>query len=376
MQNEIQKRVREVLLRNQADYFILYSSSSNADFYYATGFRIDDPVLYCCGMSKDFLIVPDMEKNRVIKESKAEGVISLNEINFSENLKKFKDAKKALSQTFLDFFKARKVKKLLIPPDFPSIFSFYFKDNGINVQIVESPFAELRAIKSKEEITYIRETSKATVSAFDYLIKLLKKGIRNCDELRDKVELFLFSSGYLARHTIISSGVSSSDPHFTGEGEIEKHIIVDIFPKNKKTGYYSDFTRTVIIEKDDEIESMLDAVIEAKKKGISLVKDGVYAREIHNAVCDVLEERGYHTLRSKSREGFIHSTGHGVGLEVHERPSIYMNDGIIRKGMVFTIEPGLYYKKSGGVRVEDTVVVKRKGCEILTKYKDRIDLND
>jgi Xaa-Pro aminopeptidase len=214
------------------------------------------------------------------------------------------------------------------------------------------------------------------VDGFNYLLKVLKRGERDCNKLRDKLELYFFSKGYLCRNTIIASGERTSDPHFTGDGRVEKHLIADIFPKSKNTGYYSDFTRTVILEKDGEIEDMLDAVIDAKNRGISLIKDGVKASNIHNAVCDILEERGYHTLRKKHREGFIHSTGHGVGLEVHEKPSIYNSDEKLKSGMVVTVEPGLYYRKWGGVRVEDTVLVKKNGCEILTKFKNRVDLDE
>ena len=120
---------------------------------------------------------------------------------------------------------------------------------------------------------------------------------------------------------------------------------------------------------------MLDAAIEAKNRAISIIKDGVMAREIHHTVCDVLEEKGYKTIRSKSSEGFIHSTGHGVGLEVHEEPKIFENEDEIKKGMVFTVEPGLYYRKIGGVRVEDTVLVRQKDCEVLTKFVDRVILD-
>jgi Xaa-Pro aminopeptidase len=159
-----------------------------------------------------------------------------------------------------------------------------------------------------------------------------------------------------------------------GKGEIEEHVIVDIFPKSRTHGYYADFTRTVIIEENKEIESMLEAVIEAKKRAISVIREGVEARDVHHAVCDVLESRGYHTLRNKAKEGFIHSTGHGVGLEVHEEPKILENENKLKSGMVFTIEPGLYYKKLGGVRTEDVVVVTKHGCEVLTSYPDRVDL--
>jgi len=367
--------LHELFSKHDAQFFVQYASSKDANFYYATRFKIPDPALHIIGNDgTDLLVVHEMEKERAGRESSVREIASLTDLGFYENLKELKDAKKALAHTYVELLKSHGARKILIPHNFPSFLSFYFKEY-FEVEIVENPFSKIRAVKRREEIEKIKETSLAIIDAFNYLLSLLRKRKTiKCEELRNEIELYLFSKGYLAEDMIIASGKLSADPHFTGNGEVEDHLIVDIFPKSRTHGYYSDFTRTVIIEENREIEEMLDAVVEAKEKAISIIKEGVTAKEVHYTVCDVLESRGYHTLRSKSKEGFIHSTGHGVGLEVHEEPRIYENEDVLKSGMVFTVEPGLYYRKWGGVRVEDTVVVTKHGCEILTPYPGRVDL--
>lgn len=368
--------VKEELDKNNAQFFIQYSTSNDANFYYATNFKIGDPILYAANREIDMVIVPEMEKNRAIREANVGKVYSLNDLNFSHNLKQFDTTREAVAYTYLQFMESQRTKKVLVPPDFPSFLSFYFKDNGMDVGIVDNPFSMSRKNKNEEEIENIRKSSQAAISGLEYLIGLLNKGNRDCETLRNEIEMYLYSQGYMAKNTIVASGMGTAEPHNTGEGPVENHVIFDVFPQSKKTSYFSDFTRTVVLEKQDEIEDMLDAVIEAKEAGITMVRDGVQANEVHNRVCDVLEGRGYHTLRGESREGFIHSTGHGVGLEVHEKPSIYTREETLESGMVTTIEPGLYYKDIGGVRVEDTVVVRKNDCEVLTKYPNRVDLNE
>ncbi len=368
--------VKEALDKNNAQFFVQYSTSNDANFYYATNFKIGDPILYAADRESDTLVVPEMEKNRASREARVGRVYSLNDLNFSQNLKQLETAREAVAHTYLQFLKSQRAEKVLIPPDFPSFLSFYFKDYGMDVSIVDNPFSNSRKNKTDKEVEHIRKASQAAISALEHLIKLLNKDNRDCEDIRNEIEMYLYSEGYVAKNTIVSSGLSTAEPHNIGEGGVDKHIIFDVFPQSKKTGYFSDFTRTVVLERQNEIEDMLDAVIDAKEAGISLVRDGVQANDVHNRVCDVLEDRGYHTLRGESREGFIHSTGHGVGLEVHEKPSIYTREETLESGMVATIEPGLYYKDIGGVRVEDTVVVRKNDCEVLTKYPNRVGLNE
>jgi Xaa-Pro aminopeptidase len=365
--------IPEILRQHDAQFFAIYASSKNANFYYATHFKIPDPAFYMIGDDgTDLLIVHEMERGRAERESRVKEIASFRDLGFYELLKEMKDPAKALAQTLLELLKTHGAKKLLIPPDFPSFLSFYFRER-MKVEVIESPFSKLRAVKRREEVEEIRKVSIAIIKAFERALKVMGK-VKSCEELRNEIELFLFKRGFVAEETIVSSGLLTADPHEIGKGAIEDHLIIDIFPRSRKSSYHSDFTRTVLLERNSEVDEMLDAVIEAKERAISLVREGITAREIHHAVCDTLEDRGYETIRSNASEGFIHSTGHGVGLETHEEPKIFENEDVIRKGMVFTVEPALYYRKIGGVRVEDTILVKKEGCEILTRYRDRIEV--
>ena len=364
--------IYELLRQHGASFFVMYASSRDPNFYYAVGMKLPDPAFYAIGEDgTELLVVHEMERRRAEKESRVKEIVSLSDLGFYEKVKEV-GTDRALGETYVEVLKEHRAKKVLVPKEFPSFLYKAFSEH-FEVDVVQNPFSKLRSVKSSREIEEIRKASLIAVEAFRYFLDLLKKS-RNVEKLRSEVELFVFKHGGIAEDTIVASGRRSSDPHYVGEGTIEKHVIFDVFPKLRSSGYYSDFTRTVILEREDEILDMLKACIEAKNEAIKIVREGVEARELHERVCDVLESYGYKTLRQKAREGFIHSTGHGVGLEVHEEPKIFNSGEKLKSGMVFTIEPGLYYEKVGGVRVEDLVLVKKNGCEVLTKFKDFVEV--
>ncbi len=347
---------------------VFIQHSGNANFLYSVGVDFEGAYHIFSlkneeeiGNKLNVLIVPDMEGERAKKESKVRNVVTYSEIGYESG--------KSFEECLLNYTLNKGAKKVLIPEDFPAKLAIFFKSN-IDVSVVKSPISKLRMIKSKWEVEMIRESCLACVKAFKFLTKLLRRK-RRCEELRELVELKLFSWGYLAENTIIASGVRSYEPHWIGYGEIEEHLVVDIFPKSRRHGYFGDFTRTIIFsDAKDELKDMLRVCVEAKNYAEKIAKPGIMAKEIHDAVCDIIESYGYSTLRKKCSEGFIHSTGHGVGLEVHEEPRIFNNEDILKEGMVFTIEPGIYLKKVGGVRVEDTVVLRKNNVEILTPCED------
>jgi Xaa-Pro aminopeptidase len=194
------------------------------------------------------------------------------------------------------------------------------------------------------------------------------------------IEITLLSQGCEAPDIIIACGKGSSDPHWQGEGELlaDEPIVIDMVPRSKKERYYSDMTRTVVRgTPSDELKDMYSAVLDSQVAAINKIKAGVSGSEIHNVVCDVLEERGYETARGKNgevTEGFIHSTGHGVGLDIHEGPNLSESGRELKAGCVVTVEPGLYYKNIGGVRIEDVVVVTQGGCKNLTMFEKNLVL--
>lgn len=365
--------IQSLLQKRDAQFFVMYASSKDPNFYYATKFRIPDPAFYMIGDDgTELLVVHEMEKRRAERESRVREIASLNDLGYYEKIKEGKKPKVALAETYVELLKTHHARRILVPEEFPA-FLYEKLAEHLDVTVVENPYSDMRAVKTRREVEYIAETSRRIIETFEYFLRALRNE-RNANVLRAMVESYLYSRGYYAEDTIIASGKRSADPHYMGEGEVEGHVIFDLFPKSRVTGYYSDFTRTVMLEESPEVEEMLEACIDAKNRAIDMVRDGVSAGDVHAEVCDVLESYGYSTLRQKAREGFIHSTGHGVGLEVHEKPRIYEGGDVLKAGMVITIEPGLYYENVGGVRVEDTVVVRKDGCDVLTRYDDRVRL--
>ena len=361
--------IHNILREKSAQFFLMYGTRGVVNFYYATKFKTRNSALYLIGEDgTELIVVPEMERMRVEKESTVKEIASFEDIGYKEKLKELGDPKKAISETIVELLKTHKAKKVLIPHEFPA----YLMESLIRnfeVEVIENPFVKIRSVKRRDEIEKIREVCKEVIKVFDELVKNFK--FKRCEEVRNFIEISLFSDGYFAEDTIVSSGRLSAEPHYIGFGEIEDHLVIDVFPRSRMHGYHSDFTRTVFLNRNQELEEMYNAVVEAQKRAINMIKEGVDAKDIHLEVKQTLEEFGYKTTKS---EGFIHSTGHGIGLEIHEEPRISDYSVKLKAGMVFTVEPGLYYKEVGGVRVEDVVVVKRDGCEVLTDYEKFIKL--
>jgi len=148
-------------------------------------------------------------------------------------------------------------------------------------------------------------------------------------------------------------------------------IILDIFPRDLKTRYHGDMTRTVVRGKaSDEAKALFAAVAEAKAAAEAKIRAGVSGRDVHGECLRVFEERGYKTERVDGHMvGFFHGTGHGLGLAVHEYPGLGQADHRLEAGHVVTVEPGLYYPGIGGVRIEDDVLVTKDGCENLCELE-------
>jgi Xaa-Pro aminopeptidase len=184
---------------------------------------------------------------------------------------------------------------------------------------------------------------------------------------------------------IIAGSPECAMPHFRGEGPIRAGapVIIDIFPANRTTHYHGDLTRTVVVgEIPDEISRMHAAALQALDAGIESIRAGASGRDVHQSVCQVLVDRGYGTT-TKGFEGadgaarMTHSTGHGVGLEVHEDPSLRGPDeNTLLEGDVVTVEPGLYLMGLGGVRVEDTGMVTKDGFKNFTTLTRSLDPRD
>jgi len=206
--------------------------------------------------------------------------------------------------------------------------------------------------------------------------KLYLQGkLLNSELVKAEINSYLSRLGYVASHTIVACGKQSSMPHHTGTGPLyaNKPIIIDIFPRSQKTGYFGDLTRTVVKgEPSRELIKMYKTVHEGQKHAISLIKDGRRVKTVHMEVLKLFKDSGFeNSMINGKPQGFIHSTGHGLGLEIHEPPRIGSGEEILKAGNVVTVEPGLYYERLGGIRIEDVVSVTKEGCKNLTRIKKK-----
>ena len=151
---------------------------------------------------------------------------------------------------------------------------------------------------------------------------------------------------------------------------------MDIFPRNDTTRYYADFTRTVVRgQASPRLKKMYAAVEEGQAIAFRMIRDGIDGKKVHDAIQEYFTGLGFRTGFMGGRaQGFFHSTGHGLGLEVHESPRIGRGSDILKEGQVVTVEPGLYYKVAGGVRLEDVVVVTKKGCINFTRFPKQLEI--
>jgi Xaa-Pro aminopeptidase len=186
---------------------------------------------------------------------------------------------------------------------------------------------------------------------------------------------FLDSWCSIEEEIIVACGLPSADPHFNGNAEdkikAEQPIVLDVYPRSIKKRYWSDMTRTLVKRKaSDAVKRMFDAVSEAKNSCIDALRAGAFGSDMYDLCCDVFEKAGYDTPRGGKNlvKGFTHSLGHGVGLEIHEDPTMSeFNKKPLEEHSVVTVEPGLYDPEVGGVRIEDIVEITENGCNNLTK---------
>ncbi len=358
-------------------------SMYNADMYYATRFLSLDTFVYIRDTGgRGTLIVSPMEYERAKRES------ILDDIRTTADY----DGEK-YETIVLNALRAAGIEEVEVPKYFPVYIADALRNAGISVTPVEElDLTKKREIKAEWEIQHIKAAQRACERAMATAIdtirhasmdeagRLIANGeILTSEYVKACIEHALIDLGCSCDggEPIVASGTRSSNPHFSGHGAIFAHepIIIDIFPRLKSGRYFADMTRTVSRGKpSDRIIEMYDAVKYAQESAESIVREGVKCCEVHNLVCDIFEDMGYKTLRTRGLEvrGFIHFTGHGVGLDVHESPSVGDNDSVLRAGNVITIEPGLYEPESGGVRLEDMVLVRKDGCENLTRYEKRL----
>lgn len=266
----------------------------------------------------------------------------------------------------------------------PLIFTHFVREAGIDVVYDPELGARAQRSKDEQELTWLREAQAVTEQVMRMACEMIggaeagaggvltREGEPLTSErVRGAIDVFLLERGYVNPTSIVAGGPDGGDCHNMGTGELRTGlpVIVDIFPQNRQTKYCGDCTRTVVHgDIPDEVARMHQTVLAAKRAATEATRAGASGDDVHTATTKVILDHGY--AMGLPPEGapdtyisMPHGTGHGIGLEVHEPPLLDVNGLPLVVGDVLTIEPGLYCKAFGGIRVEDMVAVTEAGCE-------------
>jgi len=274
------------------------------------------------------------------------------------------------SKEIKDLAGQRGIKRLGFE-DHHVVYAFYKKlvKKNMRLKPLTETVESLRIIKTPVEAEFIRKAVKRAESAFRKLRPFIKTGTTE-RKLALKFEQLLKEEGCktIPFGVIVASGFMSALPHARPTNRVIRKGDFIVFDwGGEYQGYYSDMTRTVVIKGGNAAKQreIYEIVLEAQKEAIDAVRSSRRAADVDAGARSHIKHEGY-------EEYFGHGTGHGVGLAVHERPSIsWRSKDVIQKNMVFTIEPGIYLPRFGGVRIEDMVIVTRTGAELLTSLSKK-----
>ncbi len=357
--------------------------SDTTDIQYLTGFAATDPVVLLDSGRKKQLVVPDLEYGRACELGR--GV----EPVLPSELPKVAPDVRGAGAWILGLLQRERVRAVRVSRWFPASLARRMETSGIRVEVQEDSLTPERTVKRPEEVEYLKAAQRVAIHCMKHAIALigaaeigsdgsLRRGRRRLysEDVREEIERIALASGCLCAETIVAGGDQAVNPHERGRGPLRagEAIVLDIFPRDRRTGYWGDLTRTVARGPvSAPLRQMYAAVAAAQRAALDAIRAGAPAEAPDAAARRVFEQRGYETVRSAARmEGFIHGTGHGVGLDIHEAPGLRPGGGRLCAGQVVTVEPGLYYRGIGGVRIEDVVVVTRTGGEIFPSMGRRL----
>ena len=277
----------------------------------------------------------------------------------------------------------------VVPRSFPTLAADHLRENGITLEPDHKFFADRRRVKNEAELEGIRKAQKAAEAAMGAARDLIFRaepsngGVKvdgetlTSERLKATIRRVFSEHGVSGDDFIVSHGAQTAIGHELGHGPIAPNepIVIDLWPKDPDSACYADMTRTYVVgEAPEELVKYHGLVKEALDQSFAATKAGVAGSAVYTLVCELFEEHGQKTSLSKApgevlEEGFFHGLGHGVGLEVHEAPSLGRGGtGDLVAGDVVTLEPGLYRPGFGGCRLEDLVLVTENGAENLTDF--------
>jgi Xaa-Pro aminopeptidase len=281
------------------------------------------------------------------------------------------------------------VEQATVPGTFPLLLADKLRAKGVDLAPNQEFFVGRRRVKSEAEFTGIRRAQVAAEAGMSAARDLLRRAVQNgkglqvdgepltSERIKAAIAQAFLAHGASGDELIVSHGSQSAIGHHMGTGQIEagEPIVIDLWPRDNESACCADMTRTFVVgDVPEELAEWHRLCKEALDRAEQDLRPGVTGKSVYEGSCEIFESAGYPTQRTKREgepleEGFFHSLGHGVGLEVHELPVLGMvGHEELLLGEVFAVEPGLYRPGFGGCRLEDLLVVTENGAEKLTSF--------
>jgi len=364
----------------------------DANMLYAVGMFVPDPFVYLRVRGREMIVISDLEIDRARRQAAHCRVIPLSLCQQKLRREGKKSRSRSIAEVIRLVLDECQTRKVVVPGNFPLALAMELRELGVKVKPRPGNFFPEREEKSAEEVKKISAALMMAEVGLAEGIQALKSAKIGKDrkliyhnapltseKLRSIIDTAIIQANGVASHTIVAGGRQACDPHETGHGSLRANepIILDVFPRSQKTGYFGDITRTVVKGRASEaVRKLYDTVHRGQKTAFQMMRAGVIASRIHQAVQKLFTSEGYKTGKSEGRmQGFFHGTGHGLGLEIHESPRVNSTSTtVLKAGQVVTVEPGLYYPNIGGVRLEDVVLVTSNSPKNLTQFEKVLEI--
>lgn len=353
----------------------------SADMFHAIPLEIIDPFLYVEAGERKVAVTGVLERDRIQGLGLGIDVLDPFSLGLDELLNGGVDFLAAELEIDLRACRELGVEHAAVPPDFPLAWAEALRAGGIELTVDADRFHLRRRVKTGAELEGIRRAQLAADNAMAAAAKLLRElpAELTCERVREAMQTVCAEhDADLPDTVIVACGEQSALGHEQGSGPIANGdlVLIDIWPRDRASRCWADMTRTFVAggaEPPAELREYWELCRASLEAVGPELRPGAVCRELHALSCEPFEAAGQPTVRTKEPNtsldrGYYHSLGHGIGLEVHERPNLGRSDERLLAGDVVTVEPGCYRPAFGGARLEDLVLITEDGCEVLTSF--------
>lgn len=369
--------------------------NQNLSLYHRIRFAAGDPAalieIFDGAHRGSTLILRDIEMSRARQHARVNRVAC--PADFAPEGGLSGDRETATAQAAAELLRRASVERVVADRTLPLLFADILAEANIAVECDRTLGVIERRSKDQQELNWLAEAQASTEAAMRMACEMVARASANkegfltvegepltSERVRFSIDVFLLERGYANLPAIVNGGPAGADCHDIGSGPLRtgEPVIIDIFPRNRASRYNGDCTRTVVHgEIDKRLVQMHAAVVQAKAAAIAATRAGVTGQQVHQAATSVITRSGFAlglapTDAPDTYCAMVHGTGHGVGLDVHEPPLLDLGGPELVEGDCLTIEPGLYSKAIGGIRIEDMVIVTRDGCNNLNRLPESL----